>query len=136
MAYEFLKGKTVYLETVTKLPDYWDNGIPKKGEETITYTAIPNCFDEPLDGDEGQLLPAGVLSRDTKWLYTGYKFKTYTDYDSDASLADKIYLSDPTKGRKKPPAYVVMQSDEFEVNDDFDLISEEHSYIIVREGKL
>ena len=127
--------QTVYKEVISKTPDWWDRSILKKGEETITYLPIV-CNHEPFEREEAELTPSGVGSTDSRWLYTEEVLDTYLDFDSDSSLASKVYLTNPEEGRKKPQAYVVYGKESWDATSGFEFISTGYDYIIIREGKL
>lgn len=136
MAFELLDGNVVYKEVKTKLPDYWENNVYKEGETTISYEPIRNTFVEPMDTEEAALLPSGVSSTDSVWLLTDTELRTYTDFETDSGLADRIYLTNPEEGRYKPQPYVVHSVAPWSVYNDMQLINDSFDYILVREGKL
>lgn len=133
-SFTLLKGKTLYKQILTSLPPYWDNGLLIKPEPTITYETILNCNVEPLDPEETELLPAGIKTKDTKWLYTPAKLKTYKENNDDIQKADKVYLVNPETASTKPVTYIVWDSEEWDTASDFQLIADEHSYILIKEG--
>ncbi|CAH9012418.1 putative head-closure protein [Vibrio phage 424E50-1] len=136
MAFTILGDRqVVYKEVITKTPDWLDNGILKKGTETITYQEI-ECNHEPFDAEEAELTPTSVGSRDSRWLYTTELLNTYLDFETNSTMADKVYLTDPTRGRAKPQAYTVYDRESWEVTESFELLDSSYDYIIVREGKL
>ncbi|AUR89076.1 head-closure protein [Vibrio phage 1.121.O._10N.286.46.C4] len=136
MAFELIKGSVVYVQDVATTEGYWHNGQYFKGEEATTYRAIPSCTVEPLTPEESELLPTGIKTYDTRWLYTAERLRTFRESNEDASRADVVYLSNPEEGRARPQAYTVLHSEFWDGGDDFVFIDEEHSYIIVKEGKL
>lgn len=137
MAFELLKGGSVWLKQSTKLPDYWENGVYHEGDETVSYKELKACFVEPMTPEEAELSMSGVSSSEMQWLLTDETLKTYRDFETDSSLADVVYLSNPETGRVKPQAWVVYEIQIFENYDDFELIEASgHDYVIVKEGKL
>ncbi len=136
MAFTLLGDRQIaYKEVITKTPDWLDNGILKKGEEVITYESF-ECNHEPFEAEEAELTPSGVSSRDSRWLFTPELLKTYRDFESDSGLADRIYLSNPEEGRRKPQAYTIYDKESWETTGSFTLVDSGYDYIIIREGKL
>lgn len=133
--WSLIRQKTFYLEVKTKLPDYWEDGLLKKGDEIVDYTEILG-WDEPMGNEDTELLPSGVTYRDAKWFYSEVSLKTYLDYDDMSQYCDRIFLQDPRVFGKKAKAYEVYGKEDYGDSDGFTLLDSSHDYIIVKEGKL
>lgn len=132
-----IKQQTCYLRKVTKLPDYWHNGVLHAGEETITWEPV-TCHHEPFDTEEAELLPSGVKSRQARWLFTEYNFKTWDDSQTNNTSADKVCFENPeTSGTRKPKVYEVWRKEEWTKIDGLELLDNtQHDYVVVEEGRL
>lgn len=135
MSFELLKGTSVYLEEETTT-QYWENGILKESDPVVNYTPIPDCMIESVVAEEASLLPEGTRLKDSRWLFTSAVLNVYQEDNTNASEASKIYLTDPEATMKKPACYVVYDREHYDTYDDFELISDEYTYLLVREGKV
>lgn len=132
-----IKKQTCYLRKVTKLPDYWYNGVKHAGEETVEWEPIL-CHYEPFNPEEVELLPNGVKSLQAKWLFTDYSFKTWDDAQTNNTTADKVSFENPeTSGTRKPKIYEVWRKEEWTDIESFELLdTTEYDYVVVEEGRL
>ena len=135
MGFELLKGITLWKEVKTKTPSYWDKGILKEGEVSVDYIEFTGHW-SPMSPEEGELLPTGISCRQAIWVHTGHILNTYSGFNSDTSIADKIFIKDPRSGRKRAVPYTVTEVEEYILGSDFELIEDEFAYICIREGKL
>ncbi len=135
MAFTLMGNEVLYKQSITKLPDYFNNGIMHEGEETFTYPTFSG-WTEPMDGEEAQMLANGASSKDTRWLFTEENLNTYQDFESDSSKASLVYLSNPEEGRKKAVPYVVFDRQDWDVSSNFSLVNKSFDYIIIRQDKL
>lgn len=133
--WSLINKKTYFLEVKTRLPDYWEDGLMKKGDETVSYVEITG-WDEPFDRQDTELLPSGVRSTDARWFYSEADLKTYLDYDDRAQYCDRVYLEDPRIIGKKAKAYEVYGKEDYGASDNFSFLDTAHDYVIVKEGKL
>ena len=136
MAFELLNARLIYKEEVSYTEPYWRRGVFYEGGETITYTNIEGFVEPHGSGESAVVLPAGVSSSDAKVLYTESQLQSYLDFDGDASMADRIYLTDPRVGKDMKHTYVVYEKEDWQVPEGFTLLNSTGSYILIREGKL
>lgn len=137
MAFQLIIEDTLYLEKVEYTEPYILRGVYVAGGETITYESFSGSLDPYRDGQESLMLPAGTSSSDARILYSSTSLLTYDD-TGEASIADKVYLSDPQAGKKKAQRYVVMNKEDWTTNGSFQLISTDDAitYLLVREEKV
>lgn len=135
--FDLLGEKTYYKEVVTKLPPYWDKGVLIEQPPTISYVTFLG-WDEPFgnDSEESVILPSGVESSSSRWLFTTEKLKVHESFETSTGIADKIYLRNPETGRSKPQAYVIAKAEDWDVTDNFTLLEPSLDYVITREDKL
>lgn len=136
MAFELLSGQVVYVKRETIGDPYWDNGVMMAGEIIVSYESITDCFIEPVDREETEYLPSGLNIRDSRWLLTDTNLSTVRENNDDASMADVVYLGNPTTGKKKTP-YVVWDKEDWETDAGMELLdSDGYNFIIVKQGKV
>lgn len=135
MAFELLSGQVVYVKRETVGDPYWDNGIMMSGDTVVTYESITETFIEPVDREETEYLPSGLSIKDSRWLLCDHKLSTVREHNDDASMADVVYLGDPTTGRKQT-AYVVWDKEDWETDAGMGLLDSGYNYIIVKQGKV
>ena len=135
MSYEILKGDTVWVERKGTGDGYWVDGTYFAGGEVVTYEERSNNFVEPFAPEEVEILPEGYSVNSSKWLLTGHVFNTYNESLDNATYADKVYLSDPTIGRKQT-AWVVFDVEDWGGDSGLELLDDAMSYILIREDRL
>ena len=137
MTWELIQEDPFYKEEKTFKDAYWYKGVYYESTEDTTYKTIYGTDEPYKDGEESTILPAGVSSLDARMLHTSENLLPYSDVD-EVSIADKIYLKDPTTSRNKLQRYVVMNKEDWYVNSGFTLIGtdEANVYLLVKEEKV
>lgn len=137
MSWLLIEEDVLYKEEVTYSDAYTLNGVYYEEKTSISYLPF-YCTDEPYrSGEEAMMLPEGSSSDDARVIYTDTKLLTYDD-TGDVSIADKVYLKDPSTERNPPQRYVVMEKEEWKVNSGFQLIQTTNAncYLIIKEEKV
>lgn len=133
--FKLLKDDVLYKEEITYTDGYYKRGVYYDGEEVITYPTFEGLAEPMGRGSEHIALPQGVTSHDTVIVYTDTFLKTVEDNGNDATLADSIYLKDPTT-RSTPQKYVVWRDATWSANTSFTLVPSAHDYVCIKEGKI
>lgn len=137
MTWELIQEDPFYKEEKTFKDAYWSKGVYYESTEDVTYKVIYGTDEPYKDGEESSPLPSGIASSDARILHTSEILLPYSDVD-EVSIADKVYLKDPTTSRFKQQRYVVMNKEDWYVNSGFELIGtdEANVYLLVREEKV
>ena len=99
------------------------------------YTTFKG-WDEPFSGRDAEILPSGVSSSDSKWLYTEEVLRVHEGFETSSHKSDRIYLTNPEEGRVKPQAYVIAKAEDWDANSNFTLLGTSKDYVITREERL
>ena len=134
-SFTLMNGQSIWVERVTWGSGWWSDGVYHTGEEVITYEVLTDNFVEPMDGEEVQASAAGYSTSDVRLLLTDHVLNTYRENQDNAAHADKIHLRDPESGKKSTP-WVVWDTESWDADDGFTMLTSGNNYILVREDRL
>lgn len=134
--FSLLATPQVFKEVVTEVGGGFEAGLPVEGTITRDYVAIEG-FQEPYTRSESSdILPSGVKSDESLYLYTNEDLALHNDLTGNQTIGDTVYLEDPRINTNALP-YLAYDKENWKANTNMQLITQNYcKVILIRKEKL
>lgn len=121
---------SVYKEKTTYSDGSYDRGIWSDGIVSISYEKIDGFIEPYVRSQSALILPSGVKSDESLYLYTNSPINIHNDLPSNQHLGDTIFIEDPQVNPNAVP-YLAYDKEPWKTNTNFTLITQNFNKIIL-----